>query len=200
MKERPYSSPLREAQVRRTRATILDALTQLLSDQPADQISTREIAAVAGVSQPTVYRHFPDRQALLEGLADRVDVLSGPERKAPETLDELVQMASEWVVLAETHAVEATAEAVLNADPRRFSRATRRRSADIQRLVAEAFPEYSERDHVRITALVRSLIAVQTWLRMREEFGVPGTESGPLVTWALEVLVREIRAGNFHRD
>jgi len=200
MKERTYSSPLREAQVRRTRATILDALTQLLADQPADQISTREIAAVAGVSQPTVYRHFPDRQALLEGLADRVDVLSGPERKAPETLDELVQIASDWVVLAETHAVEATAEAVLNADPRRFSRATRRRSADIQRLVAEAFPEYSERDHVRITALVRSLIAVQTWLRMREEFGVPGTESGPLVTWALEVLVREIRAGNFPRD
>ena len=137
---------------------------------------------------------------MLEGLADRVDGLSGPERKPPETLDELVQMASEWVVLAETHAVEATAEAVLNADPRRFSRATRRRSADIQRLVAEAFPEYSERDHVRITALVRSLIAVQTWLRMREEFGVPGTESGPLVTWALEVLVREIRAGNFPRD
>jgi AcrR family transcriptional regulator len=200
MKERSYSSPLREAQARQTREAILDALTQLLSEHSADEISTREIAEVACVSQPTVYRYFPDRQALLEGLADRVDVLAGPGRRAPETLDELVQMASEWVSLAEAHAVEATAEAVLNADPRRFSRATRRRSVDIQRLVAEAFPEYRERDHVRITALVRNLIAVQTWLRMREEFGIPGSESGPLVTWALETLVREIRAGTFPRD
>jgi AcrR family transcriptional regulator len=200
MKERSYASPLREAQARQTRETILDALTQLLSEQSADQISTREIAEVAGVSQPTVYRHFPDRQALLEGLADRVDKLSGPGREFPATLDALLSMTTEWVMLAETHAVEATAEAVLNADPRRFSRATRKRTADIQQLVAAEFPDLTRRDHVRITALIRSLIAVQTWLRMREEFGIPGTESGPLLTWALETLVREIRAGNFPRD
>lgn len=200
MKERSYSSPLREAQARQTRGAILDALTELLSDRSADEISTREIAVAAGVSQPTVYRYFPDRQALLEGLADRVNLLAAPHSRAPETLDELVRMASDWVMLAETHAVEATAEAVLNADPRRFSRATRRRSDDIQRLVAAAFPEHSERDHVRITALMRVLISTQTWLRMREEFGVRGGESGPLVTWALETLVREIRAGNFPRD
>jgi AcrR family transcriptional regulator len=199
MKERPYSSPLREAQARQTRETILDALTQLLSEQPADQISTREIAEIAGVSQPTVYRYFPDRQALLEGLADRVDVLAGPESRVPATLDEFVRVTSEWMFMAEAHAVEATAEAVLNADPRRFSRSTRKRTADIQRLVAEAFPDRSEHDHVRITALVRSIISTQTWLRMREEFGVSGTQSGPLVTWALETLVREIRAGNFPR-
>jgi AcrR family transcriptional regulator len=199
MKERPYSSPLREAQARQTRETILDALTQLLSEQPADQISTREIAEIAGVSQPTVYRYFPDRQALLEGLADRVDVLAGPESKVPATLDEFVRVTSEWMFMAEAHAVEATAEAVLNADPRRFSRSTRKRTADIQRLVAEAFPDRSEHDHVRITALVRSIISTQTWLRMREEFGISGTQSGPLVTWALETLVREIRAGNFPR-
>lgn len=37
---------------------------------------------------------------------------------------------------------------------------------------------------MRITALLRSLYSVQTWLRMREEFGIPGTESGPVVAWA----------------
>jgi hypothetical protein len=85
----------------------------------------------------------------------------------------------------------------LNADPRRYSRSTRERTVRIQRLVGEEFPELSERDHRRITALLRSLVTIQTWLRMREEFGMAGTESGPLVTWALETLIREIRAGNF---
>ena len=200
MKERPYSSPLREAQARQTREAILDALTQLLSEQPADQIATREIAERAGVSQPTVYRYFPDRQALLDGLADHVDTLAGSDGAIPATLDELVQLTNEYFAGPDALAEVATAEAVLNADPRRFSRSTRARTADIHRLVADAFPEYSARDHVRITALLRSsFVSIQTWLRMREEFGIPGTESGPIVTWALETLVREIRAGGFPR-
>ena len=66
-------------------------------------------------------------------------------------------------------------------------------------LAADEFPEYDEPDQVRITALLRCLFSVQNWLRMREEFGVPGTESGPVLAWAVDVLLKEIRAGNFPR-
>jgi hypothetical protein len=57
--------------------------------------------------------------------------------------------------------------------------------------------DYDERDQVRITALLRCLYSVQNWLRMREEFWMPGTESGPVLVWALDTLLKEIRAGNF---
>jgi AcrR family transcriptional regulator len=197
MKERTYSSPLRESQARQTREAILDALTALLAGQPADQIATREIAERAGVSQPTVYRYFPDRAALLNGLSERVEALVGSDRAFPETLDQFLQLTNEFFAAPDALADIATAEAVLNADPRRYSRSTRERTVRIQRLVGEEFPELSKRDHRRITALLRSLVTIQTWLRMREEFGMAGTESGPLVTWALETLIREIRAGNF---
>ena len=100
MNERSYTSPLREAQARQTRNAILDALTQLLAAQPADQISTREIAERAGVSQPTVYRYFPDRQALLDGLADHVDALAGSDSAVPGTLDELVAYTNEFFAAA----------------------------------------------------------------------------------------------------
>jgi AcrR family transcriptional regulator len=201
MSERPYSSPLRDSQTQRTRDLILDALTLMLSELPADQISTREIAQRAGVSLATVYRHYPDRQALLEGLADRVDVgargmgTSGP----PRSLDQLLARAVNDFALPEQHVVEATAEALLNADPRRLSRASRARTEELRQLVAESFPDADERDHVRITALLRIIYSAQTWLRMREEFGIPGTESGPIMSWALQTLVDEIRAGNFPR-
>jgi hypothetical protein len=66
-------------------------------------------------------------------------------------------------------------------------------------IVSESLPDLDERDHLRIAALLRNLYTVQTWLRMREEFGIPGTESGPIIAWALETLIREIRAGNFPR-
>ncbi|HEX5615494.1 MAG TPA: helix-turn-helix domain-containing protein [Acidimicrobiia bacterium] len=202
MSERRYSSPLRDSQVQRTRELILGALTALLSERRADEITTREIAERAGVSQPTVYRHFPDRQALLEGLADRIQRGMG-DIEGDDThvvsLDDLVRLVPRHMALADEHAVEAAAEAVFNADPRRYSRASRERSAELRRAVADAFPDLTEREQRRVAALLRSLYSTQTWLRMREEFGVPGSESGPLVAWAIDTLIRELRAGRFPR-
>jgi AcrR family transcriptional regulator len=67
---RPYTSTLRERQVAQTRELILDAVTTLLADRRADEVATRDIAAAAGVSERTVYRHFPDRDSLLDGCHD----------------------------------------------------------------------------------------------------------------------------------
>jgi hypothetical protein len=39
-------------------------------------------------------------------------------------------------------------------------------------------------------------VSTQAWLRMREEFGVPGVESGPVVAWVIDTIIRELRAGN----
>lgn len=198
-RRRPYSSALRDNQAQATRELILDALTELLTDQPADQIATRAIAERAGVSQPTVYRHFPDRQALLEGLSDRMSAITTTARGDGDlqSLDDIAAHAARDLALTDEHAVAATAEAVLNADPRRLSRSSRARSAELRRVVADSLPDLDERDHNRITALLRSLYSVQTWLRMREEFGIPGTESGPILAWAIDTLVNEIRAGHF---
>lgn len=198
---RTYSSPLRESQAQRTRDLILDALTDLLGEQPSDEITTREIADRAGVSPPTVYRHFPDRSALLDGLTGRIDALmEAAGGESPLTsIDDLAPRAEHGMATTEQHATEAMAEAVLNSDPRRLGRSSRERSAELIRLVSASLPDYDERDHVRIAALLRNLYSVQTWLRMREEFGIPGDESGPLVAWAMETLVRELRAGTFPR-
>jgi AcrR family transcriptional regulator len=198
---RPYSSPLRDWQAQQTRDHILDSLTELLGELPATEITTREIAERAGVSQPTIYRHFPDRQALLEGLTARIEsfVAEAGEIDSVQTIDELVARAVRGIALTETRVVEATAEALLNADPRRLSSGSRARSAELRRVVENSFPDYDEHDHNAITALLRNLYSVQTWLRMREEFGILGEESGPIVAWAMEVLVKEIRAGNFPR-
>jgi hypothetical protein len=34
---------------------------------------------------------------------------------------------------------------------------------------------------------------------MREEFGVPGVEAGPLMRWAVDTLVDAVRAGDLPR-
>ena len=199
---RPYHSPLREEQARQTRDTILDALTALLADRRADEITTREIAERAGVSQPTVYRHFPDRTALLEGITERINEFATESDHggyALESIDE-VGPRIEWLfATSETIPVEMRAEALLNADPRRFGDDTRRHSEEMLALVAAEFPELRERQHVQLAGLLRCLGSSQSWLRMREEFGVPGVEAGPLMRWAIDTLIRAVRAGELPR-
>ncbi len=50
-------------------ALIVEGL-RLLSERDADSLSLREVARAVGVSAPSVYRHFPDKEALMTALAE----------------------------------------------------------------------------------------------------------------------------------
>ena len=194
---RTYNSPLREAQARRTRDHILDAFTELLADSRADEITTRKIAKRAGVSQPTVYRHFPDREALLRGISSRLaDLMDHPDGlPGVATMDDFGPSIEVLFTASEKFPVEVRAEALLNADPRRYSAETRQHSQEVIELVAAAFPDLDERRRAHVAGLLRCLGSAQSWLRMREEFDVPGAESGPLMRWAIDTLVSGVRNG-----
>jgi AcrR family transcriptional regulator len=51
------------------RAALIEQGLRLLADREADDLGLREVARAAGVSATAVYRHFPDKGALLEALA-----------------------------------------------------------------------------------------------------------------------------------
>ena len=193
---KPYTSTLRDRQVAQTREIILDALTTLLAARRADEVTTRDIAAVAGVSERTVYRHFPDRNALLDGLSQRLTPLAHKPSFGAGGLDELAPTSRRLMELLDEHYVTARAEAVFNADPRRFAADTQDNTREMRELFAKGLPELTDREQLRIAAVIRCLVSTQAWLRMREEFGVPGTESGPVVAWVIDTIIDELRAGN----
>ena len=59
----------REAVAERNLEAILDGAERLLARHESPTISA--VATEAGVSRPTIYAHFPDRQRLLEALVAR---------------------------------------------------------------------------------------------------------------------------------
>ena len=52
------------------RAAALEAARVQLGERGAEDVSLREVARAAGVSATALYRHFPDKTALLEALSD----------------------------------------------------------------------------------------------------------------------------------
>ena len=58
---RPATPKLRE--------TLIEHAVQLVEDQGGERLHMRELAARVGVSRQAPYLHFPDRQALLAGVA-----------------------------------------------------------------------------------------------------------------------------------
>jgi AcrR family transcriptional regulator len=52
------------------RAALVQAGLEMLKTRSAEEVSLREIARMVGVSATAVYRHFPDKAALLGALCD----------------------------------------------------------------------------------------------------------------------------------
>lgn len=55
-----------DPRVKRTRIALRDALAGLLPQHSFDAITLNDIAAAAGVNRTTIYKHYPDKFALLD--------------------------------------------------------------------------------------------------------------------------------------
>ncbi|CAN7548205.1 helix-turn-helix domain containing protein [Phenylobacterium sp. LjRoot225] len=53
----------------RTRSALCGTLLALLEEKPFEQVTVREITRRAGVGYATFFRHYPDKEALLNDLA-----------------------------------------------------------------------------------------------------------------------------------
>lgn len=66
---RPHLSAAQDPRAVHTREAMRTALLALLEEKPLDQISIRDIAARAGISYVTFFRHHPTKEALLHAIA-----------------------------------------------------------------------------------------------------------------------------------
>ncbi len=191
-----YHSPLRQAQAERTRDLILETFVELLQDLPAEDISRKELAGAAGVAERTVYRHYPNRQALRDALAERLEQLGAVDMAEMGDLDELVAHVPLVFQEFDDDLALHRAGVLAAADPRLLSAPTRARTERWSRLASESFPELSPPQSKALAAAMRMLVSSQTWLRLREEFGYDGDDAGRLTSWATGALLDAVRAGN----
>ncbi|MFJ3958485.1 TetR/AcrR family transcriptional regulator [Arthrobacter sp. NPDC090010] len=93
----------------RSRAALLDAVTELLSLRPASEISIKDVVEAAGMSRPTFYQHFTDLGTLFAtaGLTRLEGVFAGLESRQEQGTDpeaELTALFAELVGRMSEHA------------------------------------------------------------------------------------------------
>jgi len=193
MSTRHYTSPLRERQTADTRAAILEALGAELAAGGLEEFSIARLARRAGVSERTVFRHFPTRETLLDGLSqwfnDRVGDF--PHDVSAEAIPATIAQ-----VFADFDEHEALTRAML-ASPggREFRRHAR--AARLARLQAALAPVLDGADPERAAAaraLVFALCSARTWQAMRDEGGLDGAAAGRAVAHAIQLILDDAKS------
>ena len=89
----------------RNRAAILEAATRLF--ETSDEVSIAEVAEEAGLTRTTLYRHFPDRDSLVDAVLVHVAAATLPtllaEIERAPLAEALVLLAGGVVTLSHEH-------------------------------------------------------------------------------------------------
>ncbi|MER5602799.1 TetR/AcrR family transcriptional regulator [Streptomyces sp. NPDC002265] len=152
------------------RRRIVEAAVELLENGGPEAVSTRAVAAAAGMQPPAIYRLFGDKEGLLEAVAEHgyAQFLEGKRAQldsAPQ--DPVEELRRGWDVVVEFGVSRPELFAVMNRATGRASDAAHRAGLEIL--------------HERVRRL-----AAGGWLRVDEELAaqiIQATGQGAVTTW-----------------
>lgn len=191
--QRSYNSALRREQAEATRDRILAAMASILEEGGSAETATNKaVAARAGVTEITVYRHFPSREALLRGMWEWLNSRAGADVGMPRTEAEIVGKLPE--LFATFDAAPAHILAAVTTPQGREMRSSldaERRQAFLAALAETG--DLSEDDRVKAAAVLQLLHSAYSWLSLREQWNLRGEAASEAVGWAAETLINDLK-------
>lgn len=177
----------------------MEALLKVAIEGPLTELSVPKLAKRAGVSEPTVYRHFPNREALFDGLEDfmRKSELFLQFPKNPSEIPEhMVGLFAHFDKHEELVRVWLTEG--WGADARKRSR--KKRLLALKKMLREGLPDLDETDQQRLFAIGQLLASGDAWKSIRDNVGLSGEEAGQAVRWAFRTLLTEAQRMSARRS
>lgn len=186
------AASLRERKKEVSRDRILDAFIGLLTEGGGD-LSHDAVAAKAGVGRRTVYRYFPDRDALMDAALERVRVLAGPGVAYPHSAEELLA-SLEPIYTGFDRIAPITIMLRTTPQGRALRRAQNKaRVAAYTAALAEAVKDLPEADRRLATAMIQ-VLHTTPWLEMRDHWNLDGRQIARATGWAIRVLLADLKA------
>jgi AcrR family transcriptional regulator len=180
---------LREAHKDLTRGRILEAALRLLKAGAADSLTIAGVAAEAGVTERTIYRHFATREDLIGAVWEKVNEdIPGP--LVPKTPEELI--AQPRHTFPQFDVDEALVRAVITTRQGQEMRLSVNdvRQAAVRKAVRMARPDLEEPHFTRLCAVVQLLDSASCWVVLKDFWGLDGGEAGKAASQAIAVLLK----------
>lgn len=189
---RPYHSPARRAAAAATRERILAALSQVVGESGEGRAIFDLVARKAGVERRTVFRHFPNREALLAALWEWINKRITPQ-PLPARAEDLITLPG--IAFEGFDRYEGIIRASLRSPSGREMRlaALPQRQAAFRTAVADALPAASPRDRRRFEAVAHLLYSAAAWETLKDYCDLDGREAGQTVMWAMNTLLGAMR-------
>jgi AcrR family transcriptional regulator len=197
MSPRTYSSAIRDAQLEQTRAHLFDTARAMLVEGGLDALTLPKLAQTAGVSVPTVYRHFPTLddlyRAFLEWLRPQLGISA--ERLMATTPAELPVVPLDNYPRYESHA------AVLRPlmESREFNRirvaSMRDRAKSASVPLKPISKGWSEAELEARAGAIWVIATPQVWRWLRDTWGLENDEAAKAASWAMAALRDALERG-----
>jgi AcrR family transcriptional regulator len=193
--ESDTSVTLRSRQREFTRRLIVEALAGVIVENGIHDFSMEEVADRAGVSIRTLYRYFPNRDDLLSGLDEQLEILFTENVGGLHAYDRGLDLIPEMFQIFEQDAVLVRAFVIYTLASGTQLGTREERGQRIRHIVDEALPEASPETRHQIYALVRLLWSSTAWMVLTGELGLSSTEAGEMVRSAIDALLRAAKRG-----
>src|SRR3954463_10806455 len=182
----------REAHREEIRRRIEDALLECMASGQMNRLNHDALAEMTGVSRRTVYRYFPDRNALMKALWQRTTRAAGPgvgfPRNAQEVLDRLHEVytgfdrnAAAMMVALSTPEGRAVRNSV-----------KRERDAGWRKALAKETAKLSEPDRKMALGVIQLLSTGLAWRELRDQWDLDGAQIATACRWAISTLLRDL--------
>jgi AcrR family transcriptional regulator len=189
IERRAYGSPLRAQQAEETRGHILDATVRVMARGVAS-LSIPDVAREAGVSVPTIYRHFGTKRDLLAAVYPHVVRRAGLDQQVPpRSLDNLRGGVRSY--LDHLDSFDDLARAAMASPASQEVRRTNmpHRLAMFRPLVDSIEPRLSEPDADRIARLLVVLTTTGALRMWRDQLGLSADEAADDVDWVVRAAI-----------
>src|SRR5262245_40791696 len=167
------SSPLRAKLADTTRDAIVDAFVSQLTEDGGFDVNYAALARRAQVSIQTLYRHFPNRDALLDALTRRAGIAMAL-RELPHDRDGLLATIRALFPRFDQHAALFAAQVHAGTRSRIRARGRSRRANAFEEVLAKATPHVRPDRRRAAAGILHLLISANTWHRLREELDLDG--------------------------
>jgi AcrR family transcriptional regulator len=193
--KRSYDNSLRLQQQERTQEAIRSAAQDLILEGRIHSFTIQEIAERAGVSYPSVYRHFPSREAILDHLVNwGAEFFVQNQPPYPETLDDLPSWAENTIDVLLDYLPLIKAMDVLLAGKQVHAR-TRERDELFLQLVRQTAPDLPEQSLIGATSVLRILSSASTWAQLKLRYGLEKDALKMAVSEGIKAKIRYIKSG-----